>query len=639
VVSDPVVAPVSAGTSLSGEASVAVVYVSLPPGTIPDGEQATIRNPHTGASLTVPMVDGGFDPVPLEAAAGDTVELDVRVPATDAPLLFAMVVPERRPPIVVRTDPPPRKRDVPLNAAIMVVFSEPMDSRTITPGNLQLLRAGAAVAGRVGLAADGLRANFVPDSLLAPATEYVLSVARAADRSGDTLEAPLAAAFVTGNTTGSIRIWLPDTVRAAVADSGGVGTIGEIYAIVTDANGTELLNVPASWSIQDPSDAIGRFFSVGLGLNGRNTAYLDGRGVPGVVRLTVSTGTASATTVLILDSLTLSAVSAGLNGEFSCYLGDDGRAYCFGYEGAAGTPGVRSLGNLIAVAGDVRYTAISAGVWHACGLATGGAVYCWGDNYWGQTGVPASARVETPTQVAGGLAFRQVSVSDVRSCALTTSGLAYCWGWPLGATGPHQPGPSDHVPTPVPGGLVFSEVSNGVWHTCALTPAGAAYCWGGNARGQLGDGSGLDRTTPVAVAGGLSFAHISAGPWHTCGVTTQGELWCWGEEGWGAGYTPTLPPSTVPVQVPLPTGVSLRSVEVGDGPTCGVASDGSAYCWGFAWDPDRSDTGLGPTALPGGLRFESVSSGLNHSCGVAQDRAVYCWYAVVGQPYRVPGQR
>ncbi|MES2169826.1 MAG: formyltransferase family protein [Actinomycetota bacterium] len=55
--------------------------------------------------------------------------------------------------MVVRTDPPPQKRDVPLNAVVTIVFSEPVDPATVNPGSLQLWR-GAAPVQRAIMAGD-----------------------------------------------------------------------------------------------------------------------------------------------------------------------------------------------------------------------------------------------------------------------------------------------------------------------------------------------------------------------------------------------------------------------------------------------------------------------------------------------------
>ena len=77
-------------------------------------------------------------------------------------------------PVIVRTDPPPKKRDVPLNAVMRAVFSEPMSPATVSRQTIQLLRNGQPVGAAVTLAPDLLFATVQPDSLLAPETEYTL---------------------------------------------------------------------------------------------------------------------------------------------------------------------------------------------------------------------------------------------------------------------------------------------------------------------------------------------------------------------------------------------------------------------------------------------------------------------------------
>jgi alpha-tubulin suppressor-like RCC1 family protein len=38
------------------------------------------------------------------------------------------------------------------------------------------------------------------------------------------------------------------------------------------------------------------------------------------------------------------------------------------------------------VAGGIQFSSISAGGDHACGVATGGVLYCWGSDAYGQLG-------------------------------------------------------------------------------------------------------------------------------------------------------------------------------------------------------------------------------------------------------------
>jgi hypothetical protein len=145
------------------------------------------------------MVMGGFDPVPIGADVGDTLDFAVELTGVGGVQRFIQQVPLKHSPVVVRTSPSAGKRDVPLNTTIVIVFSEPI--RAASVGSIQLFLAGAPVSGSATLTVNGLRAEFQPDGALAPNANYVLSVATAVlDLSGDPLQQPLAVEFTTGGT-------------------------------------------------------------------------------------------------------------------------------------------------------------------------------------------------------------------------------------------------------------------------------------------------------------------------------------------------------------------------------------------------------------------------------------------------------
>lgn len=200
----------SQGTQHSSVAAAAqaapgtnVAYISLPPGAVPNGIAITIRHRVTGSAITVPMVDGGFDPVAIEATAGDVLELEIQTTG-GGPLLFTRVVPGRRPPKVVRTNPPPKKRDVALNSTIIIVFSEPLDAETLTDASVQLLRGAIAIAGRLEFRdTDRLTAAFIPLTPLTAGSDYRLVVTQGIrDRDGEALEAPITVEFRTRDAPG-----------------------------------------------------------------------------------------------------------------------------------------------------------------------------------------------------------------------------------------------------------------------------------------------------------------------------------------------------------------------------------------------------------------------------------------------------
>jgi len=160
-----------------------------------------IRNPRLGASVTTAIVDGGFDPVPLAAAAGDTLTLSVQTSSAGS-VSYMRAVPPNRAPIVVRTSPPNHRRDVPLNALIEVVFSEPMDSVSLSTA-VRLSAGGSSITGSVIIPPNSgaiLRATFVPSGQLTPLTKYELDVdVTARDQQRNPLAVPVSADFTTSS--------------------------------------------------------------------------------------------------------------------------------------------------------------------------------------------------------------------------------------------------------------------------------------------------------------------------------------------------------------------------------------------------------------------------------------------------------
>jgi Tol biopolymer transport system component len=200
ILSDPVYFPLGAsgGSSLfSPGTSTEVVYVSLPPENVRDGKLSTIRNLRAGVSTTAAVVNGGFDPVAVEGRVGDTIEVTVEGTAID-PMHASFVVPSSLSPVVVRTDPLPSARGLPLNATMLTVFSEPMDSATLTDAAVHL--EGRAVVGPPTFADSAqLSVRLTPTDDLEPTSAYALIVTGASrDMDGDSLGHIVTVEFMTG---------------------------------------------------------------------------------------------------------------------------------------------------------------------------------------------------------------------------------------------------------------------------------------------------------------------------------------------------------------------------------------------------------------------------------------------------------
>jgi len=167
-------------------------------------------------------------------------------------------------------------------------------------------------------------------------------------------------------------------------------------------------------------------------------------------------------------------------------------------------------------------------------------------------------------------------------------------------------------------------------HTCALTTVGAAYCWGYNADGQLGNNdTSIVNMTPVAVAGRLTFATLAVSKveGETCGLTTDGAAYCWGDNDDGQLGDGTRTQRLTPT--PVAGRLEFTSLAVGTVHACGVATSGTAYCWGFSGNGAFGDgfTGLRltPTVAAPGMTFQSIVAGQDFTCGLTPAGAAYCW--------------
>jgi alpha-tubulin suppressor-like RCC1 family protein len=162
-----------------------------------------------------------------------------------------------------------------------------------------------------------------------------------------------------------------------------------------------------------------------------------------------------------------------------------------------------------------------------CAVAEDGRAFCQGMNQFGQLGAGDTVPREGAVRVASAERFVQVRPWTTWSCGLAAGGAAYCWGaaearpsWPGGA--PSNPAffacrtsAWCSAPRPVAPGLRFATLTFVYDRVCGLTPAGEVHCWGR-------DG------VPSRLAPDLRFTAIDGSGTHACGLTAEGTAWCWG---------------------------------------------------------------------------------------------------------------
>ncbi len=275
-----------------------------------------------------------------------------------------------------------------------------------------------------------------------------------------------------------------------------------------------------------------------------------------------------------------------------------------------------------------RYSAISAGDLHTCGLKLDGGVDCFGSDGRGQSSPPAGE-------------FLQVAAGGVHTCGIKAAdGTVACWGSAAVPSGPAQ--------------LKFAQIDAGHSHTCGVAARAndraphKVICWGA---------PGLDRTDDLEHSGGDHIYSVSVGDNHNCAthqyrgisfrcwgsnesgqrtgrtgivaLTAGGAHTCWLNEDGTAGCAGdnTSGQSTPPAagegdidQEPY----TYSAISAGKNHTCAIDADGNAVqtvgtvrCWG--------SNDAGQSTPPSGVVFDEISAGSNHTCGRKADGSVRCW--------------
>lgn len=326
-------------------------------------------------------------------------------------------------------------------------------------------------------------------------------------------------------------------------------------------------------------------------------------------------------------------VSAGSN--HSCAIKSDDSLWCWG-SNANGKTGLNtSTGNALvptAVSGGGSWVNVSAGGSHTCAIKSDNTLLCWGTNASGVTGLNTTAgNTLVPTAVSGGGVWKQTSAGGTHSCAIKSDDSLWCWGSNLnGRTGLNTAAGNTLVPTTISGGGTWGQVSAGESHSCALKMDDALFCWGANAEGRTGMGVILgDTLVATAISGGGTWKQVAAKGRHTCAVSKMNGLSCWGNSGYGQLGDGKDSYSEFMHIVQAES--TWKDISLGAYYACGIKSNNKLYCWGY---DNNGETGRNekwttyayPIEVSGGGDWVAVStSGRWHTCGLKSDGSAWCW--------------
>jgi hypothetical protein len=221
-------------------------------------------------------------------------------------------------------------------------------------------------------------------------------------------------------------------------------------------------------------------------------------------------------------------------------------------------------------------TMASGAGWHAIYLS-GGVLYACGGNAGGELGNGTTVASKTPVQVIGLPAepIRTLVTSWEDSGVLLADGSFYDWGYNAADQLGNGTTTDSDVPVHVPLPDTVAQVSMGGsaednGQTEALLSNGSLWSWGSDQFGQLGDGTVSPSSAPVQVdvPKGVSFVQMSSGGSTMYAIDSAGAAWSWGENNLGQLGVGSAPYSDVPIQIGIDLSF-VSSTAFGDAPFYG----------------------------------------------------------------------
>jgi alpha-tubulin suppressor-like RCC1 family protein len=411
--------------------------------------------------------------------------------------------------------------------------------------------------------------------------------------------------------------------------------------------------------------ACGLYHTCALTCNGK--VYCWGADDQGQLGNGVSIGSSSLPVTVDTSALagekTFIQITTG--GEHTCALTSGGRVFCWGSNqvGQLGDGGGVNNSHLPVaidlsnITGEKSFKYISARGRHTCGITGQGDLYCWGNDTYDQLGNGSGANSSPRpmavdvNNVVGDASFIQVACGSEHTCALSVQGVAYCWGRDnRGQAGNNNGAEVLGVPMAVDTSTIteekeFVQIAAGGETTCAVTAQGYSYCWGRNDNGEVGNGTLTEgEYTPQKVdtnviSGEQAAIQITVNTYHSCLLTSEGKSFCWGLDADGLlGNGETLGDSSRPSPLDLQQVrgyQSFKQIAAGWYHTCGLTSEGEAYCWGL---DDQGQLGDGEpkenkqhpvrveaSAITTRQLFIEIEAAQYHSCAINTAGKPYCW--------------
>jgi alpha-tubulin suppressor-like RCC1 family protein len=370
----------------------------------------------------------------------------------------------------------------------------------------------------------------------------------------------------------------------------------------------------------------------------------------------------------VSDFTTISGNGHASSASF-CATTKRGLGFCWGFgnNGNIGNGSTASVNVPTQVSNITDFVKIETHNSTSCGIRADRSLWCWGRGNLGQMGNnTTTAANPTPVQVLNISDVVDVGVYTFNVCAVTGNGELYCWGdgdathmmangpnvtaaqllpykaiggnfyklaggfagFALADTKPHNTAPID---------IAQDKFSSSALHNCVLKADNTLWCWGDNTTYNLGDTTIAPKDAPVSAtnagANNGRWSSISAGNnGHTCAINVDGNGYCWGRNTNGEVGNGATGGSVQMATVLSSYAGPWSKLFAGNGTTCGIKPDGTAWCWGIDTSGQLGNGATGTQTSPaagaavaGNLTWKTLSLNSTHACGITTDDRAYCW--------------
>ncbi len=141
---------------------------------------------------------------------------------------------------------------------------------------------------------------------------------------------------------------------------------------------------------------------------------------------------------------------------------------------------------------------------------------------------------------------------------------------------------------------------------------------------------------PATILGANEYyGKIAASGNYSCGIKSDGTAWCWGHDasgrlGNGVDGTEKQSPSLVSS---LTTQNNFTQIVTGGSHTCGIRNNGSAWCWGYDAVGQLGNGAVlsanqqspSPVTTAANETWVQIAAGLDHTCGIKAGGTAWCW--------------